>query len=283
MRKTVCLLITMATLTLAGCNNSGAPAADMQQQQQTAVASKVTGTVALREGVVQPSAQAKLVISLVDVSAQNGAALTSKTIESASQFPQSFELDFNAADINPSDLYVVKADLNDGDRHYAMVMQAPVLTKGARNDVAIQLMAEQTAAEKERAALTALQRQIGGMKITSDSKLQDKLSRAWQVFRASGEVKLIRVQADYDGKAFTTTDYAYRDGKPWAVEQQKKAAQSAKPESTCWASWDGNGKLVLKQVQANGQITDTLSAEEGERLKKEAVEILHLVTAGKGK
>jgi len=177
---------------------------------------------------------------------------------------------------------VIKATLIDGDRHYNPPLQTMVLTKGAPTQVSIQLAAEQTQGEKELAAFTAVQKQIGGMKITTGTKLEDKVSRGWQVFRQAGEVKFIREDVDYGDKGFTSTDYAFRDGKPWVVVQQKKSSREGKPSSTQRAAWAQDGSLVLKTVEA-GSKTSTLSDDEAASLQKQAESILNLATGGKGK
>jgi putative lipoprotein len=277
-------LMSVAALALAGCNGSNAPEqGNGDNAAATAKANSVSGTITVR-GDAAVSPDAKLVVNLVDVSStdQAGAApLASKTIAPV-QFPQSFELTFNPADVNPADLYVVKADLTDGQRHYKMALQAPVLTKGAPNQVSIELMPEQTPGEKELADFQAVQKQIGGMKISNGTKLEKDVSRAWQVFRQSGQVQFIRARADYGDKGFTSTDYAYRDGQPWVVVQQKKASQDAKPSSTERAGWDKDGNLVLKQV-VSGSKTDALGDDEAASLKQQAQDILKLATGGKGK
>jgi putative lipoprotein len=277
-------LMSVAALALAGCNGSNAPEQGNGDNAAAAVkANTVGGTITVRgDNAVSPDA--RLVVDLVDVSStdQAGAApLASKTI-SPVQFPQSFELTFNPADVNPADLYVVKADLTDGERHYKMALQAPVLTKGAPNQVSIELVPEQTPGEKELADFQAVQKQIGGMKISNGTKLEKDVSRAWQVFRQNGQVQFIRARADYGDKGFTSTDYAYKDGKPWVVVQQKKASQDAKPSSTERAGWDKDGNLVLKQV-VSGNKTDTLADDEAASLQKQAEDILKLATGGKGK
>jgi putative lipoprotein len=274
-------LISVAALALAGCNGSNAP--EQGAQNAAAQANKVTGNITVRgDGALSPDA--KLVVNLVDVSSadQAGAApLASKTIAPV-QLPASFELTFNPADVNPADLYVVQAQLTDGERNYKMALQAPVLTKGAPSQVSIELVPEQTPGEKELAEFQALQQQIGGMKISNGTKLEKDVSRAWQVFRANGAVQFIRARADYGDKGFTSTDYAYKDGKPWVVVQQKKASQDAKPSSTERAGWDKDGNLVLKQNLSGGK-TDTLSDDEAASLKKQAEDILGMATGGKGK
>jgi putative lipoprotein len=283
MRRMVWSLMSVAALALAGCNGSNAPEQGKgDNAAATAKANSVSGTINVRgDSAVSPDA--KLTVNLVDVSStdQAGAALATKTIAPV-QFPQSFELTFNPADVNPADLYVVKADLTDGERHYKMALQAPVLTKGAPNQVTIELVAEQTPGEKELADFQSVQKQIGGMKISNGTKLEKDVSRAWQVFRQNGQVQFIRGRADYGDKGFTSTDYAYRDGKPWVVVQQKKASQDAKPSSTERAGWDKDGNLVLKQV-VSGSKTDTLGDDEAASLKNQAENILKLATGGKGK
>lgn len=282
MRRMVWSLVSVAALALAGCNSSTSSSSNADGNAAAAAPQThtVSGTIALREPA-QLSPAAKLQISLVDVSAQNAAPLASKVVAPV-QLPQSFELEFNPADVNPADLYVVQAALTDGERRYSMPLQAPVLTKGASNQVSIQLVAEQTPGEKELAAFMDMQKQIGGMKISQGTKLEKDVSRAWQVFRSGGAVQFIRARADYGKKGFTSTDYAYKDGKPWVIVQQKKSDQNAKPSSIERAGWDKDGKLVLKQVEAGGK-TSPLSDDEAAGLQKQAVQILSMATGGKNK
>jgi putative lipoprotein len=276
-------LVSVAALALAGCNGSSAPQQGGDNAAAAKVANTVSGTVTVRgDNAVAPDA--KLVVNLVDVSSTDQAGATplaSKTIAPV-QFPQSFELTFNPADVNPADLYVVKAEITGGERQYTMALQAPVLTKGAPSQVSIELVPEQTPAEKELAEFQTLQKQIGGMKISNGTKLEKDVSRAWQVFRANGAVQFIRARADYGDKGFTSTDFAYKDGKPWVVVQQKKASQDAKPTSTESAGWDKDGNLVIKQVVSGGK-TDTLGDDEAASLKKQAEDMLSMATGGKGK
>jgi putative lipoprotein len=287
MRRLVWSLMSVAALALAGCGNSSESSQNATQGGETAAtgtpakANAITGTVTLRDAA-QVSPSAKLELTLVDVSAQDATPLATKTIESANTFPLSFELPFNPNDVNPSGLYVVKAALVDGDRHYTPPLQTQVLTKGAPSQVSIQLVAEQTAGEKELAAFTSVQKQIGGMKIGNGTKLEDKVSRGWQVFREAGEVKFIREEVDYGDKGFTSTDYAYKDGKPWVVVQQKKSSKDAKPTSTERAAWAQDGTLVLKTNDAGGK-TSSLSDDEAASLQKQSQSILSLATNGKGK
>lgn len=295
MRRLVWSLMSVAALALAGCGNSSDSSQSPAQGGETAAApgsaaapaaapakaNAITGQVTLRDAA-QVSADAKLQLTLVDVSMQDAAPLATKTVQPANTFPLSFELEFNAPDVNPNGLYVLKADLVDGDRHYTPPLQTQVLTKGAPTQVNIQLVAEQTAGEKELAAFTAVQKQIGGMKITPGTKLEDKVSRSWQVFREAGEVKFIREQVDYGDKGFTSTDFAYKDGKPWVVVQQKKSSKDSKPSETDRAAWGQDGQLVLKTSEAGGK-SSALGDDAAADLQKQAEAILKMATNGKGK
>ncbi|QRN53956.1 YbaY family lipoprotein [Dyella caseinilytica] len=287
MRSVVWSLMTVAAVALAGCNNSSNPSSSTDTDGQSAAtqaaaANSVSGTITLRGGIT-PSSQDNLVISLVDVTSQGSAPLATKTIAPATTFPLQFELNFNTANVAPNDLYIVQVELTDGDRHYSMPIQAPVLTKGNPTaNVAIELAPEQTASEKLLAAFQGLQKQIGGMKRSSGTKLEPNASRAWQVFRDGTEVKFIRELVDYGDKGFTSTDYAYKDGKPWVVQQQKKANQGAKPTSTDTAGWGDDGSLVLKTHDAGGT-TEALSDSDAGNLQQQAKDVLNLATGGKGK
>jgi putative lipoprotein len=283
MRSVVWSLMTVAALALAGCNSSG-PSSTSEGAASSAAAqvNSVSGTITLR-GPDQPSASDQLTINLVDVSAQGSAPLASKTIAPATTFPLTFQLSFNPSDVVPNDMYVVKAELVDGDRHYEMPLQAPVLTKGAPSQgVSIQLMPQQTPGEKELAAFQAVQKQIGGMKVKSGTRLEKDASRGWQVFRQDDEVKFIRELVDYGDKGFTSTDYAYKGGKPWVVEQQHKPNQGAKATSVDTAGWSDDGTLLLKQHQEGGKSTP-LSDADAASLQQQAKSILDLATGGKDK
>ncbi len=297
MRKVMVSLFSVAALAMAGCNSSSSPQQALGKAGDAAAATapqagnKVTGRITLREPA-QLSPQARLEISLVDVSAATTGATTdataapaaapaplaTKSISPVGPFPLSFELEFNPADVNPNHLYVVKAHLVDGDRTYEMPLQAPVLTKGASNQVSIQLVAQQTPAEKDLAAFEELKRQIGGMKIKSGTKLEKEASRSWQEFRKDGQVQFIREYVDYGDKGFTETDYAYKTGKAWVAVQQKKSSKDAQPNATERVSWDVDGKPVLKQLVSAGK-TSALSDDEAASLKSQAEAILKL--AGK--
>lgn len=287
MRSVVWSLMTVAAVALAGCNNSSNPSSSTstdgtEANAPAAATHSVTGNVTLRGGIM-PSQQGKLSISLVDVTAQGSAPLATKDISPATTFPQQFELDFNPANVATNDLYIVQAELTDGDRHYTMPLQAPVLTKGnPTTNVNIELAPEQTPGEKLLIAFQGLQKQIGGMKRSSGTKLEPNASRAWQVFRDGTEVKFIRELVDYGDKGFTSTDYGYKDGKPWVVQQQKKSSQSAKPSSVDTAGWGDDGSLVLKKHEAGGN-SSALGDSDASSLQQQSKDILNMATNGKGK
>jgi putative lipoprotein len=287
MRSVVWSLMTVAAVALAGCSNSSNPSSSTGADGTATTApagpaTSVSGSITLR-GDIKPSAQDKLDISLIDVTAQGSAPLATKTIAPATTFPMTYELDFNPANVASNDMYIVQATLTDGDRHYVMPLQAPVLTQGhPTTNVAVELAPEQTPGEKMLVAFQNVQRQIGGMKRSSGTQLQKDASLAWQVFRDGGEVKFIRELVDYGDKGFTSTDYAYKDGKPWVVQQQKKSSQTAKPSSVDSAGWGDDGSLVLKTHDAGGSI-QPLSDEDAANLQQQAKAILNLATGGKGK
>lgn len=287
MRRLVWSLMSVAALALAGCGNSsqssdgGAENGNAGAQQQAAPANQVAGQVTVPDGSsVSPSA--KLDLTLIDVSQQDSKPLATKTVEPANTLPLNFELPFNAGDVNPSGMYVLQAVLTDGERTYKPRLQTPVLNGKPSTGLNVQLFPEQTPGEKELAAFTAVQKQIGGMKISNGTKLEDKVSRGWQVFREAGEVKFIREEVDYGDKGFTSTDYAYKDGKPWVVVQQKKSSKDSKPSSTERAAWGADGNVVLKTNEQGGK-TSPLSDDEVSSLQKQAGTILNLATNGKGK
>lgn len=283
MRKLVLSLTTVAVLAvLAGCGSSSSTADNgAASASSAAAASSVTGTVNVR-GAVQPSPNAQLTINLVDVSpSQAGAApIASTTVSSGVTFPYSFELHFKPEEIKSSDLYVVRAILIDGNRHYSMPIQAPVLTNNNKNVATIELQADQTPAEKDLADFQSMEKQIGGMKMTSGTKLDADASRSWQVFRQDGNVKMIRELVDYGDKGFTSTDFAYHNGAPWVAEQKKKASQGAAPSATLRASWTENGMLVLHQQQAGSDVSD-LSTDAAGTLLRQAKAIYSLAGGNK--
>ena len=287
MRKLVLAMTSVAALALAGCGSS-APSqtgdgAAGASPAAAVTASSVTGTITVR-GSIQPSPNAQLVVNLVDVSpsAAGSAPVASKTVASGATFPYAFQLDFKPSEIKPADMYVVKATLTDGARHYSMPIQAPVLTQGNKNQASIELVAEQTPAEKDLADFKVLLAHIGGMKVSSGTKLEENVSRGWQVFRQDGEVKVIRELEDRGHKGFTSTDFAYKNGAPWVAVQQQKANKDAAPDTIERASWTENGMLVLHEQQ-NGDKTSDLDPDAANSLRQQAITIYNLAGGNRKK
>jgi putative lipoprotein len=290
MRKMALSLIPFVALALAGCNSSSSSSDGAPASASTAgaakVANEVSGTVTLRAPAQPLSPKASLSIKVADVSSTADASappLALKLITPATQFPLPFTLNFDPTKVKPNDIYVVQAELNDGDRHYVMKIQALVLTNGNKNDgVNIELSSEPTAGEKVLAAFTDVQKQLGAMKVKSGTKLDKDVSRSWQVFRQDNDLKFIRELVDYGAKGFTSTDYAYKNGKPWVIVQQTKPNQGAKPTAIDRAGWDDNGNLVLKQHEVNGDV-QPLDDSTASSLRKQATDVLTLATGGKDK
>lgn len=293
MRKVTLPLISLMALALAGCGGGSSPSASTDSSAAASSAganaapvgpaNEVSGTISVR-GAAQLSANATLVVNLVDVSASAAgtAPLASKT-SPAGSFPQPFKLTFNPDEVKANDIYVVQASLVDGDRRYVMPIQAPVLTRGNKVvDVVVELVAEQTPGEKVLAAFKNVESHIGGMKVSNGTKLESDASRGWQVFREGGEVAFIRELVDYGDKGFTSTDYAYKGGNLWAVVQQKKSSRDAKPSSVDSAGWDESGALVLKQHKS-GDTIEPLDIDAASALRKQGATILALATGGKKK
>ncbi len=281
MRRIFLSLASVTALALAGCgggsDNNGQQAA-AGGSANAAPANAVTGSVTLRDAGAQLSPDAKLDLKLVDVSAEGSQPLATKTIQPVT-LPQSFQLDFNASDLNPNDIYIVEASLQDGERHYSSPLKTPVLTKGAKNVANIQMVGEATPGEKELNGFNSLKKNIGGLKMTQGTALKEGESRGWQIFKKGSDVQFVIELVDYGDKGFTSTNYAYKDGKPWVIVQEKKPSKDGKPTSTERAGWNDAGELVLKQNEAGGKV-DVLSDDAANDLKKQA-EAMYAKAGGK--
>jgi len=281
MRRILLSLASVSALALAGCgggsDNNGQQAA-AGGSDSAAPANAVTGTVTLRDAGVQLSPDAKLDLKLVDVSAQGSQPLATKTVQPVT-LPQQFQLDFNAADLNPNDMYIVEASLQDGERHYSAPLKTPVLTKGAKNVANIQLVGEATPGEKELSGYNSLKKNIGGLKMTQGTALKEGESRGWQIFKKGNDVQFVIELVDYGDKGFTSTNYAYKNGKPWVIVQEKKPSKDGKPTSTQRAGWNDAGELVLKQNEAGGKV-DVLGDDAAAALKSQA-EAMYAKAGGK--
>jgi len=278
MRRIILSLASVAALAaLAGCSGSdnngqstaaSASTAGGDNAAPATPANAVTGTVTLRDAGAQLGPDAKLELKLVDVSAEGSQPLATKTFAPVTM-PQQFQLDFNASDLNPNDMYIIEASLQDGERHYTSPLKTPVLTKGAKNVANIQLVGEATPGEKELAGFNSVKKNIGGMKVTQGTALKEGESRGWQIFKKGNDVVFVIELVDYGDKGFTSTNYAYKDGKAWVIVQEKKSSKDAKPTSTSRAGWNDAGELVLKQNEAGGKV-DALSEDDANNLRKQA-------------
>ncbi|HEY4093227.1 MAG TPA: DUF1481 domain-containing protein [Luteibacter sp.] len=285
MRRILLSLASVSALALAGCgggsDNNGQQAAaggDSAAAGPAAPANAVTGTVTLRDAGAALSPDAKLDLKLVDVSAEGSQPLATKSIAPVT-LPQAFQLDFNATDLNPNDMYIVEVSLQDGERHYSSPLKTPVLTKGAKNVANIQLVGEATPGEKELAGFNSVKKNIGGMKVTQGTALKEGESRGWQIFKKGNDVQFVIELVDYGDKGFTSTNYAYKNGKPWVIVQEKKPSKDGKPTSTERAGWNDAGELVLKENQAGGK-TSALSDDDANSLKSQA-EAMYSKAGGK--
>ncbi|MDQ7998080.1 MAG: YbaY family lipoprotein [Luteibacter sp.] len=271
MRRILLSLASVSALALAGCgggsDNNGQQAA-AGGSDNAAPANAVTGTVTLRDAGAQLSPDAKLDLKLVDVSAQGSQPLATKTVQPVT-LPQQFQLDFNTADLNPDDMYIVEASLQDGERHYSAPLKTPVLTKGAKNVANIQLVGEATPGEKELSGYNSLKKNIGGLKMTQGTALKEGESHGWQIFKKGNDVQFVIELVDYGDKGFTSTNYAYKNGKPWVIVQEKKPSKDGKPTSIQRAGWNDAGELVLKQNEAGGKV-DVLGDDAVAALKSQA-------------
>ncbi|MGH9567828.1 MAG: YbaY family lipoprotein, partial [Candidatus Angelobacter sp.] len=228
MRKVVLatLSVAVAALLLAGCGtssqsgNSSAGAGTSQSAgaagTPATTATAVTGTVTLESQNIPVTPQAKLELSLVDVTQQPGVTVNKQEFNSP-KFPQEFRIPFSPSAINANDLYVLQATMQDNGRTWSTKLQQPVLTHGQGASVNITLAAEPTPSEKMLADFQDAKRQTGGMKVKSGTSSKIGESRSWQVFSDVHGVEFIIVQVNQADKGFTKTEYAYRDGLPWVV------------------------------------------------------------------
>jgi putative lipoprotein len=271
MRKLVAPLVA-AGLLLGGCGSpsqqgQGAPSSSGPASAASAPSS-VSGTVTLQHPPSPPSPQAQLQLTLVDVTQQPGVPVNSQTYRDP-KFPLQFKVDFKPSQIRSGDIYVVQAEMHDNGRAYTTNMQPPVLTHGAPAKADLVLTAVPTPAEKMLADYKQAEARIGGMKVTSGTALSPDISRGWQVFSDNHGVEFIRELVDAGDKGFTSTDYAYKDGLPWVVMQQKMPKKGAPPQTVDRAGWDDNGSLVLQEQVNNGK-TGTLPESTAKALHQKA-------------
>lgn len=279
MRKLVVVApLIVGALLLTGCGTSsqseGASSAAASSPSAAAgtpapAATVVTGTVTLQSNSPAVTPQATLELSLVDVTQQPGVTVNKQDF-SPPKFPQAFRIPFSPSAINPNDLYVLQATMQDNGRTWSTKLQQPVLTHGQSANVNLTLVAEPTPAEKMLADFQNAKRQTGGMKVKSGTSSKIGESHSWQVFSDIHGVEFIIEQVNLADKGFTKTEYAYRNGLPWVVVQEQMPKQDAPPTSTAKVGWDDNGVLVLNQ-QISGGKTTKLSDAEAKALNLQAI------------
>lgn len=131
----------LASLLLAACGDNG----EVQEEVSVAVigAEPIVGTLSYRERIaLRPSARAE--IRLLDVSAAGAPPTTLgiRRLDDPGLPPIDFRLEFNPANIEERNQYVVRAEIRDGDRLLFRTDQAyPVLTRGAGYSVDLMLVA----------------------------------------------------------------------------------------------------------------------------------------------
>ncbi|MHB1284320.1 MAG: YbaY family lipoprotein [Metallibacterium scheffleri] len=273
MRRYVLPLLIAATLLAAGCSGSS-PTATV-----AAAPVAVSGTVSVL-GTTALDGQGDLQLELVDVSKQPNVVVTSKT-QTITTLPADFSLPFAATAINSDDLYVLNASMSDAQRKYITPIQYPVLTRGNSAQISVQLKPLPTPGEQALAGYEALKARIGGLKYTQGDQSEVGMSRGWQVFRdTDGKVVFVRELEDAGTKGFTSTEIAYRDGKPWVVVLLHSAGRGQKPSLVERAGWDAAGTLVLHERSAGGTTT-RLDATDARSLYADAQSMLQRAGAGK--
>lgn len=274
MRKLVVASLLVAPLLLAGCGGSsesgGSPstAATTSAGAPAPAATAVSGTVTVQNPPSAITPEAKLELSLVDVTQQPSVTVNKQDF-APPKFPQAFRIPFSSSAINPNDLYVIQATMQDNGRTYSTKLQQPVLTHGQPANVDLTLVAEPTPAEKMLADFENAKRQTGGMKVKSGTSSKIGESHSWQVFSDVHGVEFIIEQVNQADKGFTKTQYAYRNGLPWVVVEEQMPKPDAPATSTAKVGWDDNGVLVLDQ-QISGGKTDKVSDDKAKSLHKQA-------------
>lgn len=259
MQKLV-LPLLIASLALAACGQSNNAANQPRTTAQAPVATAVTGTVSLKvPAPLGPSAQLKL--SLTNVSLKPEVTVAQSTT-SAGQLPAQYQLPFEPGKIDHNQLYVLNVELIDGERRYVAPRQYPVITRGSSAKVDVVMTPEPTASEKLDAEYASLERAIGGMKRSQGASEDETSTTAWDgFFDGKNGLRYIREITDYGDKGRTNFYYAYRDGKPMAVVQERVPAMAERPNAVTRAGWDEAGTLVVKTKRESGAVSVLADAD----------------------
>jgi putative lipoprotein len=247
------LPLLFASLALAACGPSHDAGNQPKTAAQAPIPTSVTGTVSLKvPAPIGPTAQLKL--SLENVSLKPEIIVAQSTTQPG-QLPAQFQLPFEPGKIDQNALYVLNVELIDGERRYVAPRQYPVLTKGSPAKVDVVMTPEPTASEKLEAEYAGLERAIGGMKRSQGASEDEASTTAWDGFFDKTGLRYIREIVDYGDKGRTNTYYAYREGKPMAVVQERVPAMAEKPNAVTRAGWDAAGLLVLKTKKESGTVS----------------------------
>ncbi len=278
MHKSTLILLLPLALAVAACSQGGNGAASSNpaaaSSAQAPVPNSVTGVVIVKAGMngdYKPSTDARLELKLTDVSQAPSLPLAEKTIQPIGKLPVSFELDFDRSQLSSSDVIVLVAEIIDGKRHYTMPLQMPVLNHGPSENIQVELVPNATPGEELLDQFEAFQRQLGGMKASNGSSRGEKGSRAWQVFTKNGHVQFITdIRDNFETKARTKTEFAYKDGEPWVVVRKHLANANAEPSVIERAGWDATDNVILNERVANGEV-EPLTSEALAQLHEDAV------------
>lgn len=247
------LPLLLASLALAACGPSNDAGNQPRTATQAPVPTSVTGTISLKvPAPIGPTAQLKL--SLENVSAKPEITVAQSTTQPG-QLPAQFQLPFEPGKIDQNALYVLNVELIDGERRYVAPRQYPVLTKGSSSRVDVVMTPEPTASEKLEAEYAGLERAIGGMKRSQGAGEDETSTTAWDGFFDKTGLRYVREIVDFGDKGRTNTYYAYREGKPMAVVQERVPAMAEKPNAVTRAGWDAAGVLVLKTRKESGTVS----------------------------
>ena len=99
------------------------------------------------------------------------------------------------------------------------------------------------------------------MKRAQGASEDETSTSAWDGFFDKTGLRYIREINDYGDKGRTNFYYAFRDGKPMAVFQERVPAMAEKPNAVSRAGWDEAGALVLKTKKESGNVSVLPDAE----------------------
>jgi len=254
------LPLLIASLALAACGQSNNAGNQAASSAQAPMPTSVTGSISLK--VPAPvGAEAQLKLALVNVSLKPPVTVAQSTTNPGT-LPAQFQLPFETGKIDKNALYILTVELIDGERRYVAPREYPVITKGSPAKVDVVMTPEPTASEKLESEYASLERAIGGMKRSQGSSEDETSTTAWDgFFDNKGALRYIREVTDYGDKGRINFQYAYRDGKPTAVVQERVPAMAEKPNAVTRAGWSEAGTLVLKTKRDGGNVSVLADAE----------------------